>query len=87
VWPFAALFVTSGLTRTLNAFGVSLIVLIFLTSVRYNGGRWWQAPTYPLAALLFAYIIWRSALLAVFSGQVTWRGTAYPLDRMRANRV
>jgi glycosyltransferase involved in cell wall biosynthesis len=87
VWPFVALFVTGGLTRTLNACSVLLIALIFFTSVRYNGGRWWHMPTYPLAAVLFAYIIWRSALLAVSSGRVTWRGTSYPLDRMRANRV
>ena len=73
--------------QDLNASSVVLIVLIFLTSVRYNGGHWWQAPTYPFAALLFAYIIWRSALLAVSSGEIRWRGTAYPLDRMRANRV
>jgi hypothetical protein len=42
---------------------------------------------FPAASLLFAYIIWRSALLAVMRGTVTWRGTAYPLARMRANRV
>jgi len=87
VWPFAAVFVTTGPARILNASSVVLIVLIFLTSVRYNGGHWWQAPTYPFAAVLFAYIIWRSALLAVSTGEIRWRGTAYPLDRMRANRV
>jgi glycosyltransferase involved in cell wall biosynthesis len=87
VWPFAGLFLTAGLTRVLNVSGVVLIELIVLTSIHYNGGRWWQALTYPLAALLFAYIIWRSALLAVSSGKVRWRDTAYPLDRMRANRV
>jgi hypothetical protein len=31
--------------------------------------------------------MWRSALLAVIHGSVTWRGTAYPLAEMRANRV
>jgi hypothetical protein len=40
-----------------------------------------------MAALLFAYIIWRSALIAILSGTITWRGTAYPLADMRANRV
>jgi hypothetical protein len=42
---------------------------------------------FPAAALLFIYIMWRSALIAVISGTITWRGTAYPLSQMRANRV
>jgi hypothetical protein len=42
---------------------------------------------YPIAALLFAYIMWRSALIAVTRGTITWRGTAYPLAAMRANKV
>jgi hypothetical protein len=36
---------------------------------------------------MFAYIIWRSAMLAVVRGAVEWRGTRYPLAAMRANRV
>jgi predicted MFS family arabinose efflux permease len=42
---------------------------------------------YPAAAVLFAYITWRSAFLAITTGSVTWRGTKYPLEQMRANRV
>jgi hypothetical protein len=42
---------------------------------------------FPAAAVLFAYIMWRSAIIAVTTGTVTWRGTKYPLAAMRANRV
>ena len=42
---------------------------------------------YPFAAILFGYIIWRSALIALVTGTVTWRGTAYPLNELRANRL
>jgi hypothetical protein len=87
VWPFVALFVTHGAARALNVVNVALLVLIFWTSARYSGGRLAYVLAFPAAALLFAYIIWRSALLAVFRGSVVWRGTSYPLDRMRANRV
>jgi glycosyltransferase involved in cell wall biosynthesis len=84
VWPFLAVFITSGMARALNAVSVLLIVLIFwtvnLTRVAYVLG-------FPAAALLFIYIMWRSALIAVLSGTITWRGTAYPLSQMRANRV
>ena len=87
VWPFLALFATHGVTRILNVVSGLLIVLIFWISARYNGARLGYVLAFPLAALLLAYIIWRSALLAVISGRVIWRGTAYPLAQMRANRV
>jgi len=87
VWPFLALFATHGVTRALNGASVVLIVFIFGTSARYNGTRLAYVLAFPAAALLFAYIIWRSALLAVIRGRVTWRGTAYPLAQLRANRI
>jgi glycosyltransferase involved in cell wall biosynthesis len=87
VWPFLALAVTHGATRALNGVSVALIVLVFWTSAHWGGARLRYAPAFPAAALLFAYIMWRSALLAVIRGSVTWRGTAYPLAEMRANRV
>ena len=87
VWPFLALVVTDGATRVLNAVSVLLIAVIFWTSTRYTGARFAYVLAFPVAALLFAYILWRSALIALISGTVTWRGTAYPLAQMRANRV
>jgi glycosyltransferase involved in cell wall biosynthesis len=84
VWPFLGLFLTSGAARTLNAISVVLIVMIFWT---VNGSRVVYAVAFPSAALLFIYILWRSALMAVWSGKITWRGTAYALSEMRANRI
>ncbi len=87
VWPFIALIATGGVTRALNGLSVLLLVGIFWVCARYSGSRPVYVLCYPAAALIFAYIIWRSALTAVFTGTVTWRGTAYPLEQMRANRV
>jgi len=84
VWPFLGLFLTSGAARTLNAISVVLIVMIFWT---VNGSRVVYAVAFPSAALLLIYILWRSALMAVWSGKITWRGTAYALSEMRANRI
>jgi glycosyltransferase involved in cell wall biosynthesis len=84
VWPVLAVFFTDGVTRALNAVSVLLIVLIFWT---VNGTRVAYVLAFPAAAILFIYIMWRSALIAVLSGTITWRGTAYPLSQMRANRV
>lgn len=87
VWPFVAVFVTADLTRALYGVCVLLIVLLFAISARFGGARMVFVLAYPIAALLFAYIMWRSALIAVTRGTITWRGTAYPLAAMRANRV
>jgi glycosyltransferase involved in cell wall biosynthesis len=87
VWPFVAVFVTEGVTRALYAACVLLIVLIFHTSARYGGAPMKFVFAYPVAAVLFAYIIWRSAAIAVSRGAITWRGTAYSLAQMRANRL
>jgi hypothetical protein len=85
VWPFIGLAVTSGAAQLLNGVSVALILAVFWITER-------RAPAmyvlgFPFAAILFAYIIWRSALIAVTSGRVTWRGTSYPLADLRANRV
>jgi len=87
VWPFVAVFVTGGPTRVLYGVCALLIVLIFSISARFSGAPVILVLGYPFAALLFAYIIWRSALIAVTRGTITWRGTAYPLAAMRANRI
>jgi glycosyltransferase involved in cell wall biosynthesis len=84
VWPVLAVFFTSGMTRALNAASVLLIVLIFWT---VNGTRVAYVLAFPAAAVLFIYIMWRSALIAITRGTIGWRGTEYPLSQMRANRV
>jgi glycosyltransferase involved in cell wall biosynthesis len=84
VWPVLAVFFTSGMTRALNAASVLLIVLIFWT---VNGTRVTYVLAFPAAAVLFIYIMWRSALLAITRGTIGWRETEYPLSQMRANRV
>ena len=87
LWPFVALLTTHGVTRALNGASVMLIGLLFWTSTGHEGGRLGYVLAFPAAVLLFVYIMWRSALIAVVRGTVTWRGTAYPLAQMRANRV
>jgi len=87
VWPFIAVFATTGATRIPYALGVLLIVLIFGTHAHYAGTPFRYVVGYPFAALLFVYVMWRSAVLALVRGTVTWRGTAYPLSQLRSNRI
>jgi len=87
VWPFAAVFVTSGPTRLLNLAVVALIVAICFEAARFSGNRRWLGILFPLATLLFVYIVWRSMVVTLASGGITWRGTHYKLAELRANRI
>lgn len=87
VWPFIGLATSHGLTRAFHGASVVFIVLLFWTSTGFAVDRLGYVVAYPAAALLFAYVMWRSALVATIRGTVTWRGTAYPLAQLRANRI
>jgi cellulose synthase/poly-beta-1,6-N-acetylglucosamine synthase-like glycosyltransferase len=43
----------------------------------------WFAPTFPVAATVFVYSMFRSMTVTVFRGGVTWRGTFYSLKELR----
>jgi hypothetical protein len=41
----------------------------------------------PVTALLFQYIVWRAALKTLWNDGIDWRGTHYPLQELKANKV
>lgn len=87
VWPFVALFVTGGWTRILYGLVVVLLLAMFGGMAREQGVRWWYGGALPVAALLFLFVVWNAMLYALLRGGIEWRGTHYPLDELRANRV
>lgn len=56
------------------------------TVVRDDSYPWWSAIPFPLALLVIAYTIWRSALLTIFRG-VVWGGPPIPLAQLRTARI
>jgi cellulose synthase/poly-beta-1,6-N-acetylglucosamine synthase-like glycosyltransferase len=87
VWPYLAIFLTTGATRAVYAATVALITLLFVDSVRFHGSKGWYAVAFPVTALLFIFILLRTALLNLLQGGITWRGTFYPLKELKANKV
>jgi glycosyltransferase involved in cell wall biosynthesis len=87
VWPFAALFVVHGPARWLYAATVLVMVLLCADSNRFHGTRSWYALGFPLCTLLFAWIMLRTMVLNLLQGGITWRGTFYPLEELKKNRV
>jgi len=87
IWPYAALLVTSGPTFWVYFAVVALLSLLIADSARFHCFSPWYAVGFPLTTSLFVYIVLRTVVLNHRQGGITWRGTFYPLDELRQNRV
>lgn len=87
IWPFVAVLVTDGPTRLLNAAAVAAMLVMFAGAAREQKVRWWYGFAWPLAHLLFLVAVWNATLYALLRRGIEWRGTHYPLDELKANRV
>jgi uncharacterized membrane protein YhdT len=86
-WPFVAIFVLGGASRILYLLAVVVMLLFISDANRFYGLPRWYAFAHPLSAVLFVYILWKSMVLTLWTGGITWRGTHYPLALLKANRV
>lgn len=87
VWPFIAVWVTTGVTRWLNAATIAVHLLSFMSTAWQLKHRLWSAVAYPLIFVLFVYIQWRTMLVNLWIGGIRWRDTLYPLAELKANKV
>jgi hypothetical protein len=87
VWPFLALFLTSGATRWLNLASVAVLLALCWINAPLAGVRRWHGVGFPFATLLFLYIVWRAMVLTLWRDGIDWRGTHYPLAELKANKV
>jgi hypothetical protein len=87
VVPFAGVLFGHGAVRVLAAIS-ALIPICFLMGV---DAVMRVSPLYsltlPLAATLFAYMLLRSTFITLKQGGIIWRGTFYPLDKLRRGIV
>jgi glycosyltransferase involved in cell wall biosynthesis len=87
VFPLVAAVFTSGVTQGLFLAQVVGSVITFAwVAGRFRMTRW-VALIYPVAVLLFVGILWRTMVLNLSQGGLSWRGTFYPLAQLKANRV
>ena len=52
-----------------------------------HGERRYLAWGFPLGLCLFSWILLRTMTLNLYQGGIVWRGTFYPLDQLRRNRI
>ena len=67
-----------GLGLACAAFGISAYTLVAC------GRRPWVGLLYPLGSVLFAFGVVRGTVLGWWRGGLTWRGTFYPTEVLRA---
>jgi glycosyltransferase involved in cell wall biosynthesis len=87
VAPFLALPFTSGLAQVLA--GVAVIAALTIHAGLAMASR--VSPLYalmhPFGALIFAFMVARSAFLTLRQGGIYWRDTFYPLEQLRRGLV
>ena len=83
VWPYAGLFVGSVAARALCATAILSMVVLQSFFARRGGIPARYALAWPLAVVLFLFIIVRSGLLTQRQKGIYWRGTFYPLEALR----
>ncbi|HET9424435.1 MAG TPA: glycosyltransferase family 2 protein [Gemmatimonadaceae bacterium] len=87
VWPFVAVLVTSGPTRWLNLATALMLMAMYAAVAAGSRSKAWLAFGYPLAAVIFSWIIMSATWLTIRRGGIEWRGTFYRLAELKANRV
>ena len=87
IWPFVAIFTTTGAVRWINVAVAVMLMLMYMAVAIGNRGRVWLAIGYPIAAMIFVYILIDSTWRTVSRGGIEWRGTFYPLAALKANDV
>lgn len=86
-WPYLAVFLTTGVTQVLYGVSVTLLLLLFIGSARAQNAPLWHAVLFPVASVLFVFIIWNATFWTLANDGIDWRGTHYPLGELKANRV
>jgi GT2 family glycosyltransferase len=87
VLPFLGLAFASGWARAFAGIAAGAAVLIHAAMVWSTEASPLYGLTHPLGALLFCWMIGRSAIATLWRGGVVWRDTFYPLEELRKGMV
>ena len=87
VLPVAALPLAHGWPRVFALIAVGLPLIAAAGVAIGFGASPLYALTYPVGALIFAWMLLRSTIVTLRQGGVIWRGTFYPLDELKRGVV
>jgi cellulose synthase/poly-beta-1,6-N-acetylglucosamine synthase-like glycosyltransferase len=87
VFPFVAVFIASGGARLIYIAVVASLLTMGLDVARHGNLRPSCCLGFPLGALMFVLIQWRTMFLNLAHDGIRWRGTHYSLAELKANRL
>ncbi|MGA3293672.1 MAG: glycosyltransferase [Candidatus Acidiferrales bacterium] len=87
VFPVAALAFAHGWARVLDAIAVALPLIVAGGAARQFRTPLLFAVTYPVGAMIFAWMLARSTIVTLWQGGIVWRGTFYLLEELRRGVV
>jgi hypothetical protein len=87
VWPFFLVAQHSGVAQALYAVAIAAQLAAYAKTMSEQRLPVWLTLLYPLACALQTGMLVIAVMRTVMSGGIEWRGTFYPLDQLRANRI
>lgn len=85
--PVAALPFVHGWARIFAAVAFALPLIVTAGVAIEFRAPIGYAITFPIGALIFAWMLARSMIVTLWQGGIVWRGTFYPLDELRRGVV
>lgn len=87
LWPFLAVWGARGLAQLCYAGCVLSLLWLHGEQAEHQGRPRAYALAFPLGIALFLFIVANATWATLRTGGIEWRGTHYPLDQLRTNRV
>jgi hypothetical protein len=87
VWPFVAVWITAGAARLLYLVAALALMAGYALTAREQRMPLWLTLLYPVAGIIQIGMVALAVTRTVAAGGIEWRGTFYPLEQLRANRV
>jgi len=87
VVPVVLVWMAGGVGTLFFGAQIFLMVVLAASAAREARASPLVALLYPVSVLLFVYLLWRTMVVNLREGGITWRGTFYPLAKLRTNRV
>ena len=85
--PFLGVWLGPAWARILCGAALAMVLAVYANGGRSGGPSAAYFLTYPVGTLFFLIACWRSAVVTLKQGGVTWRETFYPLELLRARPV